>query len=140
MKNSKYFIFDKNNKKMVKVKIVNIDDTSSTYDVTYQKAYVEKVMSEDNKKGERRKIKEIFVDESIVAKLVSNELVYASNINPNIKSVLTAKNLKTLIKDAKTKKASEIKEVVKTVEIPSSKFWVSTATNGSTIISYTIKA
>ena len=42
---------------MVKVKIVNIDDTSSTYDVTYQKAYVEKVMSEDNKKGERRKIK-----------------------------------------------------------------------------------
>mgnify|MGYP006124987187 CR=1 FL=1 len=140
MKNSKYFIFDKNNKKMVKVKIVNIDDTSSTYDVTYQKAYVEKVMSEDNKKGERRKIKEIFVDESIVAKLVSNELVYAWNINPNIKSVLTAKNLKTLIKDAKTKKASEIKEVVKTVEIPSSKFWVSTATNGSTIISYTIKA
>tara|TARA_B110000285_G_C14783147_1_gene449510 strand:+ start:121 stop:498 length:378 start_codon:yes stop_codon:yes gene_type:complete len=125
---------------MVKVKIVNIDDTSSTYDVTYQKAYVEKVMSEDNKKGERRKIKEIFVDESIVAKLVSNELVYAWNINPNIKSVLTAKNLKTLIKDAKTKKASEIKEVVKTVEIPSSKFWVSTATNGSTIISYTIKA
>ena len=140
MKNSKYFIFDKNNKKMVKVKIVNIDDTSSTYDVTYQKAYVEKVMSEDNKKGEHRKIKEIFVDESIVAKLVSNELVYAWNINPNIKSVLTAKNLKTLIKDAKTKKASEIKEVVKTVEIPSSKFWVSTATNGSTIISYTIKA
>jgi hypothetical protein len=100
---------------MVKVKIINTDDTSSTYDVTYAKAYVEKVISEEGLRGKDRKVKEIYVNENKVAELISNVLTHIDWARPS-------------------KNKPDGKLV--TIEIPSGNYWVSTATNGTTLINY----
>jgi len=108
---------------MVKVKIVNKDETGSTYNVTYPKAYVQKVIIEENLRGENRKVKEIYVNGNIVAKMISNHLVYVdwpeSNNKPKSKVKNPSKN-----------------EGLVTIEIPGTSYWVSTSTAGNTLISY----
>jgi hypothetical protein len=101
---------------MVKVKIINKDDTSSTYNVTYPKAYVQKVISEESLRGKDHKVKEIYVNENKVAELVSNVLTH---IEWNQKN-------KPQKPDGK----------LVTIEIPSGNYWVSTSTDGTTIITY----
>jgi|TARA_R100001377_G_scaffold57912_1_gene34655 hypothetical protein len=55
---------------MVKVKVVNNDNTDSTYNVTYPKAYVQKIIDEENLRDGVHRVKEIYVNDSIVAKLL----------------------------------------------------------------------
>ena len=113
---------------MVKVKIVNKDKTDSTYNVTYPKAYVQKVIDEENLRGEDRKVKEIYVNGNMVAKLFllscgKADLVhysdsdYRSGVNPKAETSIE-------------------KEDLITVEIPGTSYWVSTSTAGNTLISY----
>jgi hypothetical protein len=112
---------------MVKVKIVNKDKTDSTYNVTYPKAYVQKVIDEENLRGDDRKVKEIYVNGNMVAKLLVScgklDLVhysdsdYRSGVKPKAETPIE-------------------KEDLITVEIPGTSYWVSTSTAGNTLISY----
>ena len=103
--------------KTVKVKTVHKNKTESVYDVTYPKPYVQKIIDEENQKGDGRKVNEIYVNDIMVAKMISNELVHYTD------SIYEAK--------------PQIKEVdVVTVEIPGTAYWVSTSTAGNTLISY----
>lgn len=108
---------------MVKVKIVDKDNTYSIYDVTYPKAYVQKIITEENLRGDNRKVKEIYVNDNIVAKLISNDLVYYSD--SNYRSGVNSKAETPITK-----------EDIITVEIPGTSYWVSTTTAGNTLISY----
>jgi len=108
---------------MVKVRVVNKDNTDSSYDVTYPKAYVQKIINEENLRGDERKVKEIYVNDNMVARLISNDLVHYSNsdyrsgVNSKAETPIT-------------------KEDIITVEIPGTSYWVSTSTAGNTLISY----
>jgi len=108
---------------MVKVKVVNKDNTDSIYDVTYPKAYVQKIITEENLRGEDRKVKEIYVNDNMVARLISNDLVHYSD--SNYRSGLKSK-VETPIK----------KEGIVTIEIPGDSYWVSTSTAGNILITY----
>jgi hypothetical protein len=103
---------------MVKVKIINTDNTSSTYDVTYARAYVEKVISEEKLRGKDPKVKEIYVNENKVAELISNVLTRTDWRQPN--------------KNTPAKPDSNLV----TIEIPTGNYWVSTSTDGLTTITY----
>jgi len=100
----------------VKVKTVHNNKTESVYDVTYPKPYVQKIIDEENLKGDGRKVNEIYVNDIMVAKMISNKLVHYTDS----------------IYEAKT----QIKEEVVTLEIPGTTYWVSTSTAGNTLISY----
>ena len=103
--------------KTVKVKTVHKNKTETVYDVTYPKPYVQKIIDKENQKGDGRKVNEIYVNDIMVAKMISNELVHYTD------SIYEAK--------------PQIKEVdVVTVEIPGTTYWVSTSTAGNTLISY----
>ena len=110
--------------KTVKVKTVHKNKTESVYDVTYPKPYVQKIIDEENQRGDGRKVNEIYVNDIMVAKMISNELVhYTDSIYIDRDSIYEAK---TQIKE----------EDVVTVEIPGTTYWVSTSTAGNTLISY----
>lgn len=112
---------------MVKVKVVNKDNIDSTYNVTYPKAYVQKIIDEENLKGDDRKVKEIYVNGNMVAKLLVScgkpDLVHYCDTSYK----------------AKLQPKVEIpnnEESVVTIEIPGNSYWVSTSTAGNTLISY----
>lgn len=103
--------------KTVKVRTVHKDKTESVYDVQYPKPYVQKIIDEENKKGDGKKVNEIYVNDIMVVRMISNELVHYTD------SIYEAK---TQIKE----------DDVVTVEIPGNTYWVSTSTAGNTLISY----
>jgi hypothetical protein len=107
---------------MVKVKVVNKDNTESTYDVTYPNAYVQAIIKQENLRSKFRNVKEIYVNDNIVARLISNDLVHLTG--------------STCIPNLPVKDISATKKRAVSVTIPSSTYWVTTSTVGHIVISY----
>jgi hypothetical protein len=123
---------------MVKVKVVNKDNTDSIYNVTYPNAYVQKIIDEENLRGDDRKVKEIYVNEEIVAKLKVScgvwDLVHHSNSDYN-KSKEFSQSTEALITRHKTKLSSE-----PSFNKTKTTYWVTDHTGGSAEITYNPKS
>ena len=123
---------------MVKVKVVNKDNTDSIYNVTYPKAYVQKIIDEENLKGDDRKVKEIYVNEEIVAKLKVSMgvwyLVHHSNSDYN-KSKEFSQSTEALITRHKTKLFSE-----PSLNKTKPTYWATDHTGGNVEITYIPKS
>ena len=119
---------------MVKVKVVNKDNTDSIYNVTYPNAYVQKIIDEENLRGDDRKVKEIYVNEEIVAKLKVScgvwDLVHHSNPNHN-KLKDFSQSTESLITRHKTKLSSEA-----SINKSKTTYWVTDHTGGNIKIAY----
>ena len=81
---------------MVKVKVIKKDDSSTTYNVEYPRAYVNAIIMEDNSKGKKAVVKAIFIGEWLAAVRLEEELVLVPDrVECGIKSTNKVKSNKS---------------------------------------------